>query len=74
MDKSQNNTYIISKELIETYDCSLPLYKKIHFITNFIYKNININNTVPIHQIEEFESDYEEVIEDESYNSEYYSD
>ena len=67
--KTPNN-----KEIIEIYNYDLPLYKKIDFITNFIYKNMKLNKIDLLYNIEEFESDYEEISEDENCISEYDSE
>lgn len=63
-----------NKEIIEIYNYDLPLYKKIDFITNFIYKNMKVNKIDLLHNIEEFESDYDEISEDENCISEYDSE
>ena len=67
--KTPNN-----KKIIEIYNYDLPLYKKIDFITNFIYKNMKLNKIDLLYNIEEFESDYEEISEDENCISEYDSE
>ena len=52
----------------DIYHNNLSYTKKLTFITNFIYRNIKETRNI-IYKIEEFESDYEEIIDDVTYDS-----